>query len=334
MGVGVFVNGSVVASVSYVAGEKTIVSPPLIILINAGDRITVRCTNGGDVTNGVVASLTFTTSGAIGEQGATGPKGEKGDTDGATGATGFQGSTGATGIRGLDGSTGPTGATGPRGSDGNSITLKGSFPDFATLNSTITSPAQGDFYITTDTGDGYVWNGSSWDNVGAIRGPEGSTGPQGPQGPAFSATQFKTKLTSDATINTGSISVFIQKSVIDTSTTFNNGGYSVSSSDITVPDDGIYQVTFNCFMNLPSTANVQRPSVGVQIALNGSEQGEIAAMGYIRDSAGHEETTVALTTLLDLTSGDTIGLMFARLANSGTVNLVGENSAIMIMRVG
>ncbi len=39
----------------------------------------------------------------------------------------------------------------------------------------------GDMWIDSD-GDGWVWNGTAWINVGSIQGPPGPTGPQGPPG--------------------------------------------------------------------------------------------------------------------------------------------------------
>jgi hypothetical protein len=54
----------------------------------------------------------------------------------------------------------------------------------------IADPAPNDAPVGTLPGDGVVWTGTSWVNVGPIRGPQGSTGPAGvegatgPQGPA------------------------------------------------------------------------------------------------------------------------------------------------------
>ena len=73
---------------------------------------------------------------------------------------------------------GPTGATGPQGptgATGTSVQLKGAVAEVADLDSII-SPTPGDLYVVTATGDGYVWDGSEWDNAGAIRGPQGESG--------------------------------------------------------------------------------------------------------------------------------------------------------------
>lgn len=127
--------------------------------------------------------------GATGLQGLQGPAGPTGP-QGATGAAGPTGPEGATGAQG------PTGATGPAGADGTGVVIAGSVANAAAL------PAgphdEGTMYITQDDGHGHVWNGSSFDDVGQIRGPTGpqgptgpvgapgATGPQGPTGPAGS----------------------------------------------------------------------------------------------------------------------------------------------------
>jgi hypothetical protein len=47
--------------------------------------------------------------------------------------------------------------------------------------------ADGDMWIDVN-GIGWVWDGTTWVNVGSIKGPPGSTGPAGPQGPPGTGT--------------------------------------------------------------------------------------------------------------------------------------------------
>ena len=119
--------------------------------------------------------------GPQGPQGETGPQGPQGETgpQGPQGETGPQGPQGETGPQGPQGETGPQGPQGEKGADGTSINILGSFESEDGLND-ITNPKNGDAYII----DGYlyVWNGTKWENVGQIKGPQGETGPQGPQG--------------------------------------------------------------------------------------------------------------------------------------------------------
>ncbi len=72
------------------------------------------------------------------------------------------------------------GPTGPQGAQGTSITLVGTVATEELL------PESGndnnDAYIVNDNGDLYVWDGTEWNNVGQIVGPQGATGPTGATG--------------------------------------------------------------------------------------------------------------------------------------------------------
>jgi microcystin-dependent protein len=102
---------------------------------------------------------------------------------GPTGPQGLQGIQGIQGVKGDKGDKGDTGATGPQGT---SINFVGSVANVASLPST--GNLINDAYVVESDGDLYVWDGSQWDNVGQITGPEGpqgiqgEVGPQGPQG--------------------------------------------------------------------------------------------------------------------------------------------------------
>ena len=95
--------------------------------------------------------------------------------------------------------TGPRGEQGPRGEKGEEgpqgppLALQGYIQ--AGPWSAPSNPIAGDMWIADGTisgfpgggtpvaGDGLVYTGASWINVGQIRGPQGSAGPQGPVGP-------------------------------------------------------------------------------------------------------------------------------------------------------
>lgn len=61
-----------------------------------------------------------------------------------------------------------------RGEDGTSVTILGSYATYAELIAAHPTGAIGDAYMVN--GDLYVWNGTAWDNVGQIRGPQGGAG--------------------------------------------------------------------------------------------------------------------------------------------------------------
>ena len=117
--------------------------------------------------------------GPAGTQGSQGPRGFQGfqGSQGFQGPQGFQGS----GVQGPQGFQGFQGPQGFQGSNGTSVVIKGAVQSVVNLPSSGNTP--GDLYIVLDDGDGYVWDGAQWDNIGQIQGPQGFQGPQGAQGP-------------------------------------------------------------------------------------------------------------------------------------------------------
>lgn len=120
-----------------------------------------------------------TVPGPAGPEGPPGPAGAKGD----SGEKGDPGSQGPIGPAGPDGPAGPQGVQGdegPKGDPGAGIIVKGNVPDEASLP--LTGNTVNDAYVTDDTGHMWVWNGTSWTDVGQFSGPEGPQGPAGPTG--------------------------------------------------------------------------------------------------------------------------------------------------------
>ena len=116
--------------------------------------------------------------GAQGIQGVQGPVGPAG-ADGATGPAGPQGEVGPAGPQGEAGPVGPAGPQGEKVDAGTGVSILGSQPDEASLPPT--GNTEGDAYLVN--GDLYVWNGTTWENVGGIQGPAGPQGIQGEVGP-------------------------------------------------------------------------------------------------------------------------------------------------------
>ena len=133
--------------------------------------------------------------GVQGVQGNLGIQGVQG-LDGQYAAQGIQGPQGTTGTQGLDGTQGIDGTQGVQGTQGiqgdiglqgvsgRGVTILGSVATSTSLPGYPTSYVGnvGDGYITTDTGRLWTWNGSSWDDVGNITGPQGTQGIQGLRG--------------------------------------------------------------------------------------------------------------------------------------------------------
>lgn len=122
---------------------------PTVIVLNEGSGVTQS--------EGTVTTI----------QGPPGPQGPQGE----TGPVGPAGPTGPQGVKGDTGEQGPAGT---------SVALKGSVATVEDLPSS--DQTTGDLYVVLADGDGYVWNGSSWDDCGPIRGPQGETGAAGATG--------------------------------------------------------------------------------------------------------------------------------------------------------
>ena len=172
---------------------------------------------------------TWVNSGPVqGPQGAQGPSGPSGSAgvqgeqgiQGIQGPQGFQGVKGDTGENGADGEDGATGATGKGFTGGEydeatgqviftsddglgfsttdlrsiAFNYTGNVPTVNDLPNTGNN--EGDFKIVEDTGEGYVWNGTQWNLVGNIRGPEG---PEGPEGTAATITVKSTSTSAAGT---------------------------------------------------------------------------------------------------------------------------------------
>lgn len=119
-------------------------------------------------------------------QGPKGEKGEKGDTggigpQGTVGPEGPEGPQGEQGPKGDKGDKGDIGPAGADGEDGAGVDPKGTVANEAALPSV--GNIKGDYWVTEDTGTGFSWNGTSWVNLGVVRGPQGVEGIQGPVGP-------------------------------------------------------------------------------------------------------------------------------------------------------
>jgi hypothetical protein len=132
------------------------------------------------------------------------PRGEKGD-------AGAQGTPGVKGDRG---------DVGPKGDTGAGAVIKGT----ASAYPPVANPVVNDLYILgsaasltgapassvgpASVGDGVVWTGTSWVNVGPLRGSQGiqgNVGPSGPAGPAGPATTLAIGAVSAGTIAQASL---------------------------------------------------------------------------------------------------------------------------------
>lgn len=95
----------------------------------------------------------------------------------------------------------------------------------------------------------------------------------------------------------------------------NQGGFTSASTGITIPTAGIYLCSFNIQLNSTSA----RATPEIRFSRNGIGQFETSLCTYIRNSAGHNDSSAHLVTLYSLSANDVIGLQSRSTSSTGTV---------------
>ena len=107
---------------------------------------------------------------------------------------------------------------------------------------------------------------------------------------------------------------------------FENGGFTNTATDVTVPYAGIYQVIFNGYLESPSTA---RTNVRFRYRINGTDSNEdLSLNNYIRRDSGHNESSVNFIAYLNLSAGDTVAVSSQAVGASGTVTMLKDHSSL------
>lgn len=226
--------------------------------------------------------------GTTGSRGPAGPKGNAGP----------NGSPGANGLPGPQGSKGPVGDSGPPGNPG----------------------PPGDPGLDGNPGSNGSDGADGAPGVIGDKGPEGDKGPTGdagPQGPAGTAGEGGGggSLESHIILSSGNVNVnsgmptgqSAAFSAVDLLWVPVAGtDFTVTSSSITCNFDGLVKAEANVFVAIPATLNVQRPAPQIRFILNGTETGPVGASSYIRDSTGHESSSVHVHSYIQVAAGDVI----------------------------
>ena len=137
------------------------------------------------------------------------------------------------------------------------------------------------------------------------------------------------KYVGTGTPDLNSSTTYGEVSWINTTPQFSNGTWSATSSHIVVPATGLYMVQVNFYV----TASSSRTNVGLKFAVNDTQQSEIAAHNYIRNASGHSESSINMSTTLNLSANDQVSIYTAQLASNGTVSLQGTSSTIAITQL-
>ena len=111
---------------------------------------------------------------------------------------------------------------------------------------------------------------------------------------------------------------------------FKEGSWSESQNTVTVPEDGIYSLS----LAITTTSAAQRATDVMTFSVNGVSIEEESSNAYVRNSSSINEAACTLTTMLSLSSGDTIGIMSRREGTvTGSGSTVGSKSSISIHKL-
>ena len=154
---------------------------------------------------------------------------------------------------------------------------------------------------------------------------DGTISSSGGGGSAVTDTTYYVATVSATTANQNTTGTVIWDGTYHT-----DANFSLSNGVVTVGSAGTYRV----YANLVMTSAVARPAVRVQVAFNGTSPSTArGSTGYIRNSGGHTDASVAVEDIQVLAAGDTIRIVTSAEAASGTVNVITNASRLIIERV-
>jgi hypothetical protein len=121
-----------------------------------------------------------------------------------------------------------------------------------------------------------------------------------------------------------------QSSTIPLNTTTDrlDEGYSIGTDSIICNFSDWVEVEYSVYFE----SNSSRSNPGIQIALNGTPFDPESAMGYIRSSSGHNESSETGRFGFNVVAGDEISFQCKQLAGNGGVEMFGSKSVFQVKR--
>lgn len=95
--------------------------------------------------------------------------------------------------------------------------------------------------------------------------------------------------------------------------------YVVAGDQVTIAQTGRYEVIVN--VSLINATATDRNAPEIRLTLDGTEVGAYGSTGYIRSNSNHEESSLHLREVLDVTAGQVLAVNIVRAANTAAVNL-------------
>lgn len=171
----------------------------------------------------------------------------------------------------------------------------------------ITSPANGLMIFNTDTDELQYNSNSAFTPVWqALDTAPASTSTIG-QSIKYSNTDITTDV-NEAAIITAPLLGTLEWNDNTTLYTANT-----TTNQITINETGRYKIVVN--MPLTTSGTTDRMSPEMRISLGGTEVGTYSSTGYIRTASNHQETSLHITEILEITTGQTVSVNIVAAAN-------------------
>ncbi len=110
-------------------------------------------------------------------------------------------------------------------------------------------------------------------------------------------------------------------------TTLYNATVSSTASRVTIQEDGVFQI----IANIPIESNSIRTNIDAEVVLNRGGTlfypGGVSAANYIRETDGHNHSTIMINEVIRVQRGDQLYISLNREANSGTVEIRSNGAA-------
>lgn len=213
------------------------------------------------------------------------------------------------------------GAKGADGADGTSVTILGHYDTYAELTAAHPTGSSGDAYMVG--ADLYVWNGTGWENVGQIQGPQGGPGPKGDTGRGIASITTEYYLSTSNTTKTGG-------SWSATVPAYVEGRYYWTRSKIVWDDSDTPTYTTPVLDTAITNAN-SAAYQALRRAGNAEDVANATKQYFWEDSSGvhiasePEAPTATRNMLLN-----SLGMLFRRGANNLLALLTGTNPSVNI----
>ncbi len=192
------------------------------------------------------------------------------------------------------------------------------FPQLSTVErGTISMPANGLIIYNTDSNTLNINSGTSavpvWDVINSETANCSKVGQSLKYNSSDTSSNINTTIAIDAPI-------FGTEEWND-----NTSLFIVSGNTVQVTETGRYKIVVN--LSILSTSTTSRKAPEIYLTVNGTQVGTFGSTGYIRRNSGHEETSLHINEVIDITANDVVAVQIIRSGSNNTATLRSTGSS-------